>query len=93
MSSCDSGIIVTDEKFYSTLILAASSFIAAKVPPMGYVVVRKRDGHFYKGEVTIRGKQVAQWRTHVKFAKVYSKRGWAEKAAAKWKGVVKEVRR
>ena len=60
---------------------------------MGYVVVRKKDGHFYKGEITNKGEQVAQWRTHTKFAKVYSKRGWAEKAAAKWDGVVKEVGR
>ena len=59
---------------------------------MGYVVVRKTDGRFFKGEITNKNAQVAQWRTHTKFAKVYSKRGWAEKAAAKWDSVVKEIR-
>jgi hypothetical protein len=59
---------------------------------MGYVVVRKKDGRFYKGEITIKGKQEPQWITHVKRAKVYVKRGWAEKAAAKWDSVVEEVR-
>ena len=58
---------------------------------MGYVVVRKKDGRFYKGEATIKGKQVAQWIFHMKLAKVYVKRGWAEKAAVKWDCVVEEV--
>lgn len=58
---------------------------------MGYVVVRKKDGRFFKEEITIRGKKKAEWRHHTKLARIYTKRGWAEKAAVRLDGSVVEV--
>ena len=50
---------------------------------IGYVVKRRRD--YYTGNSSM------PWTPYRQFAKVYRKRGWAQKAADKWGGEVVEV--
>jgi hypothetical protein len=59
---------------------------------MGYVIRRCRDAHYFTGEGIVNGKEsFATWSPFPKFAKIYTKRGWAEKAALRWSATVEPL--
>lgn len=56
---------------------------------MSYVIWRPGDNEYFTGEGILNGKESFDtWSPFPKFAKIYVKRGWAEKAAQRWAGTV-----
>lgn len=58
-----------------------------------YIVIGP-DGRYYTGKSgKSKHDDALLWSPYRKHAKRYSKRGWAEKAARRWRGQVEEVKR
>lgn len=59
---------------------------------MSYVITRFSNGRYFTGEGIRNGREgLGTWSPHRKFAKIYVKRAWAQKAAHKWDANVLEV--